>query len=288
MAERDETDTALLALEELAAAIAEQDTMTRTDTDLRAALLSTITALHIERGRLDEALVTGASALSILASEPRRKDEPFLSVLACLLFDLAQAQSARGEFKGAEREAEKTVKILERLARNDANRYGPAHIMAMDASAGIYRSSIKQANILAHAQVATATYLEMMKSSADDAAMRTATDGLIDSLATQGTTLFRMGKAKQAVGFYTRALKLLTRLNPDTDLRSLTMSIDLGEALVATKATRDKGVHLLNTLLHKATRLGADELHRRIVEILVNVRTNRLDILAIWHKVFPR
>lgn len=288
LAERDEAATAVLALEELAGIIAEQDTQSRTDTDLHAAILSTLTALHIERDRLDEALVTGAAALGILASEPRRKDEPFMETLACLLFDLAQAHATRGELKSAEREVEKAVKVLDRLARNDANRYGPAHIMAMDTSAGIYRSAVKQANILAHAQVATATYLEMMKAGGDDAAMRTATEGLIDSLATQGTTLMQMGKPRQAVAFFTRALKLHTRLNPDTDLRSLGLSIDLGEALVATKATRDKGVHLLNTMLHKATRLGADELHRRIVDSLVNVRTNRLDILSIWHKIFPR
>lgn len=288
MAERDEAPTAVLALEEAVAMLAEEDSPSRTDADLHAAILSTLTALHIERQRLDEALVTGASALSILASEPRRKDEPFMECLGCLLYDLAQAHAARGELKSAEREIEKAVKVLDRLARNDANRYGPAHIMAMDASAGIYRSAVKQANILAHVQVATATYLEMMKAGGDDAAMRTATDGLIDSLATQGTTLMQMGKPRQAVAFFTRALKLLTRLNPETDLRSLSLSINLGEALVATKATRDKGVHLLNTMLHKATRLGADDLHRRIVDSLVNVRTARLDILSIWHKVFPR
>ncbi|MCM1337594.1 MAG: hypothetical protein NC187_09990 [Candidatus Amulumruptor caecigallinarius] len=288
LVERDEAATAVLTLEELAGILAEEDSLSRADSDLHTAILSTLTALHIERQRLDEALVTGAAALSLLAADPRRKDEPFLACLGCLLFDLAQAHAARGELKSAEREVEKAVKVLERLARTDANRYGPAHIMAMDASAGIYRSSVKQANVLAHAQVATATYLEMMKAGGDDAAMRTATDGLIDSLTTQGATLMQMGKPRQAVGFFTRALKLLTRINPETDLRSLALSIDLGEALVATKATRDKGVHLLNTMLHKATRLGADDLHRRIVDSLVNVKTNRLDILSIWHKIFPR
>lgn len=41
-------------------------------------------------------------------------------------------------------------------------------------------------------------------------------------------------------------------------------------------------------MLHKATRLGADEQHRRIVGILLNANTRRLDILGLWHKLFPR
>ena len=66
------------------------------------------------------------------------------------------------------------------------------------------------------------------------------------------------------------------------------MSIDLGESLLNVKATRDKGIHLLNTLLHKATKLGAETEHRRIVDILFNAKSRKLDILGIWHKVFPK
>ena len=53
-------------------------------------------------------------------------------------------------------------------------------------------------------------------------------------------------------------------------------------------AMRDKGVHLLNTMLHKATKINAGEEHRRIVDILVNAKSRSLDILSLWHKVFPR
>ena len=47
-------------------------------------------------------------------------------------------------------------------------------------------------------------------------------------------------------------------------------------------------MHLLNTMLHKATKLNADEQHRRIVEILYNAKHGSTDILSFWHKLFPR
>lgn len=288
MVEREETANAILLVRELCELIVESGDESRPMSDIHAALLSVLTALHIESSRPDEALVTGAEALNILSREPRRKDEPFMAILASLLFDLAQVHASRGELKQAEREIEKSAKILERVARTDAERYGPGHIMALDASTGIYRSRVKQANLLAHYQVATSTYMELVNAGGDDESIRVATGNLIDSLVTQGTTLMQMGRQREAVGYFTRALKFLTRIEPDFSPRALSLSIDLGEALVASKSTRDKGVHLLNTMLHKATKLREDDQHRRIVEILLNVKTNRLDILSIWHKVFPK
>ena len=115
-----------------------------------------------------------------------------------------------------------------------------------------------------------------------------ATSRLVESLYTEGRTLAQMGRHREAVQYLTRALKYLTKINPIFDLRQLTMSIDLGEALLNVPASRDKGIHLLNTMLHKATKINAGEEHRRIVDILLNAKSRRLDILGIWHKVFPK
>ncbi len=251
--------------------------------DIHAALMQIQTALLIENDRLDEAQVTAAATLTLLAQEPKRKDEPFLLVLASLLYDIAYLHSMRDEYKQAERELEKSLKIFERLARVNPERYGPAHIMALNASTSVYRSRMKQANLLAHYQVATSTYLQMVNSGIEDSMSK-----LIESLHTEGTTLARMGRHREAVQYFTRSLKYLTKLNPEFDINQLRMSIDLGNSLLNVKATRDKGVHLLNTMLHKATKINADEEHRRIVEILLNAKSRRLDILDIWHKVFPR
>ena len=54
------------------------------------------------------------------------------------------------------------------------------------------------------------------------------------------------------------------------------------------KTSRDKGIHLLNTMLHKAIKINAEDEHRRIVDILLNAKNQKLDILGFWHKIFPR
>ncbi len=251
--------------------------------DIHAALMQILTAVQISIGDIDGAMASAASALSLLSQSPKRKDEPFLSVLAALLHDISIIHCSRGEYRQAERDIEKSLKILERLSRQNPERYSSAQMMAVSASTSIYRSRMRQANLLAHYRVATDTYMEMLKSGDDSAA-----NSLIDSLTDEGRTLARMGKQREAVQYFTRALKYLTQIEPEFSLRQLQLSVDLGEALIAIKAQRDKGVHLLNTMLHKATRLNAGEEHRRIVDVLLNARSGSLDILGFWHKIFPR
>ena len=97
-----------------------------------------------------------------------------------------------------------------------------------------------------------------------------------------------MLRHREAIQYYTRALKYLTKLEDDFSLRQLNLSIALGESMLQIAAMRDKGVHLLNTMLHKATKINASEAHRRIVDSLVDAKSRSLDILGLWHKVFPK
>lgn len=251
--------------------------------DLHIALMQILTALYIYAQNHDEALSTAATALNLLAQDPRRKDEAFLSILASLLYDISLIHNERGQYKQAEREIEKAMKLFERLAKQNPERYGPAHILALDASTDVYRSRIKQVNMLAHHQVATTTYMQMVNSGIEDASNR-----LIESIATEGRTLSKMGRHREAIQYFTRALKYLTKLDPTFTKRHLELSIDLGEALLNVKTSRDKGIHLLNTMLHKAIKINAEDEHRRIVDILLNAKNQKLDILGFWHKIFPR
>lgn len=281
--ERGEIEPAIKIIQETDSLLMRAGEEERHVLNIHAALMQLLTALLIENDETEEAKVTAASALTLLAQEPKRKDEPFLQILGALLYDIAFLHASRNEFKQAERELEKSLKVFERLARTDAERYGSAHIMAQSAATQIYRSRIKQVNLLAHYQVATSTYLQQVNDGIGDATTR-----LIDSLQTEGRTLAQMGRHREAVQYFSRALKYLTKMHPETDMRQLEMSVDLGEALLNVPASRDKGIHLLNTMLHKSTKLNADQLHRRIVDILVNAKSRRLDILGLWHKVFPR
>lgn len=251
--------------------------------DIHAALMQILTSLYIHAGLTDEALANAATVLNLLSQESKRKDEPFLTILASLLYDIAVIHNSRDEHKQAEREIEKSMKLFERLAKINPLRYGSAHIMAMNASTGVYQSRVKQANALAQYQEATNRYLRMNNEGIEGAGMR-----LIESLATEGRTLMKMNRQREAVQYFSRALKTLTKLDPEFTRQQLQLSIDLGEALLSVKASRDKGIHLLNTMLYKANKINADAEHRRIVEILLNAKNPNLDIFGFWHKLFPR
>lgn len=251
--------------------------------EIHAAVLQILTALLIEEGKSEEAALTAARALNLLATDPKRKDAPFLQVLGALLYDIAYLHSERGEYKQAEREVEKAIKIFERLGKSKPDRYAPAHVMALNNATATYRNRVKQAEILAHYQAATSAYLHMLNAGVEDAAGR-----LVESLTAEGDTLAQMGRHREAIQYYSRALKYLTRIEPEFSLRTLRLSISLGESMLSVNAMRDKGVHLLNTMLHKATKINALEEHRRIVDSLYHAKSRSLDILSLWHKVFPR
>lgn len=252
-------------------------------TVLHAAVMQVLTAVFIATESYEAALSTAADTLTLLSQEPRRKDEPFLQVLGALLYDLSFLHIVRKEYKAAERTLEKSMRIFERLAKMNPDRYGSAHIMALNASTSVYRSRVKQVNLLAHFQVATSTYLEMVNSGIHDAM-----DRLIESLANEGEMLMQLGKYRDAVQYYSRALKYLSKLSPEFSERHLKLSIKLSEALLHTRSTRQKGVHLLNTLLQKAVRMKSGKYVKEIETLLDEKTTGKFDILALWHKAFPK
>lgn len=248
----------------------------------KAAPMQIAVAALIEAGDYDKALDTAADTLTILSQEARRKDEEFLLILGCLLHDLAFIHNMRKEYKAAERTLTKSIKIFERLAKLDTERYGSGHINTLNASTSVYRSRIKQVNLLAHYQVATTTYLNMVNSG-----IKNAMDRLINSLQDEGLTLMQLGKYKDAIRYFSRAIKYLTKLQPDFSRRHMDLSVMLGEALLHNTATRQKGVHLLNTLLQKAIKNGDDNTAEKINGLLEK-QSGRLDIIGMWHKIFPR
>lgn len=254
--------------------------------DIHAALMQILTSIYLRTDMMAEALQSAASALTILSQQPRRKDEPFLFILASLLYDIALLHDSRQEHKQAERAIEKSLKLFQRLSRINPARYSQPHLMALNASTSIYKSVVKQTNTLIQYQTATNAYLHDIRQSdtqSADSAMR-----FVETLSAQGRTLAKMGRQREAIQYLTKALKYLTKLQPDFTLEQLDLSIDLGQALLSIKTSRDKGIHLLNTMLFKANKLSAEDRHRRIVDILVGAKNPALDIFAFWHKLFPR
>lgn len=283
--DRNEAERALATLSELEVHVAElPEAETGFMLDLRAALMQIITALTIEtQGPGKGAATSAAATLQLLARQPRRKDAPFLEVLGALLFDIAYIHAQNGEYRQAEREMEKSIKIYERLAKTVPDRYASTVVTALSAATNVYHNRQKQAELLARYQEATTAYTEMVS-----AGMTEATDRLAESLTAEGDTLARMGRHREAIQYYTRALRYLQRLNPELDERQIRVSVSLAESMLRIGAMRDKAIHLLNTMLHKALRINSPALHQRISELLASSRSEGLAILGLWHKIFPR
>lgn len=241
------------------------------------------TSLLVTHNRPDAAIAYAADAVTFLAEEPKRKDEAFLEVLGSLLYDIAWIHIERHEYKPAERSLNKAIRIFEKLASTSSRRYSSAHAFAMNAVTSAFRSRIKQANLLAHYQVATSLYSELAMDGASEA-----TSQLIDSLALEGTTLQKMGKYRESIQYLAKALRFLTKMEPDFTMRHLRLSIDLGKALINARGSHSKGVHLLNTLLQKAVKLKAKAEEEEIKTLLDNDKMSKLNVLRLWYKFFPR
>lgn len=283
MVENGEIDKAIAGVHEIDALINRAGENDRHLLDIHAALMQILTALFIEKEDTDSAMASAASTLTLLSQEAKRKDEPFMAILGSLLYDIAYLHTQRKEFKQAERELSKSLKIFERLAKTKPERYATPHVMALNAATATYRNRVRQAELLAHYQAATSTYLQLVNSGVGDATGR-----FVDSITSEGDTLAQMGRHREAMQYYTRALKYLTKIEPEFTLKQLRLSILLGEAMLKVGPMKEKGIHLLNTMLHKATKINATEEHRRIVDILFNAKSSSLDILGLWHKVFPK
>lgn len=284
--DRGETDRAIDTMTGLDTQLTDgdKDIFDRRTLDLHAALMQILTALYIEKDDYEAARGCAATALTILASESKRKDDPFLIVLGSLLYDIAFISIRRKEYRQAERSLGKAVKIFERLAKTDPERFASTHLMAVNAAAAATHNRETQAELLSQYQEATSRYLRMVSDGISEA-----TERLVESLAAEGDTLANMGRHREAVQYYSRALKTLTRIEPEFSLTQLRLSISLGESMLRVGgAMKEKGIHLLNTMLHKATKINAEAEHRAIVDILVNARSSKLDILSLWYKLFPR
>lgn len=88
MMERGEIDRAIDTLNEIDTLIARSGEEEGHLLNIHAALMQILTALYIEKGNMEQAMSTAAATLNLLAQEPKRKDEPFLSVLGALLLSL--------------------------------------------------------------------------------------------------------------------------------------------------------------------------------------------------------
>lgn len=276
LAKKGRFDEAFLILEKHVKTISDP-----TDSLIHRALIWQLKmAKFIADSNYDEAFGAAESALRIMAEATGKRSDDFLALLAVILYDLALINNKIGANDNAEKDLLKAQKLFEKLAKRDNNRFAAALVNSVEASTTIFKSRMKQVNILAHYQVATATHLEGIAHGVKEAGRR-----LVDSLQNQGDMLMEMGNYRESVKYYTKALRYQKTLSKQLANRELRISINLGKALINMVNRRSTGEQLLTSLVPLAERLGADNELKEISYLLKN-KPKLFDVMGIIKKFF--
>lgn len=236
-------------------------------------------SLFIDSNDYMLALGSAENALNVLVNVTTKRSEDFLGIVASLLYNLAYIHNKTDDNARAVKELTKSQKLFERLVKRNNARFSPMLVYAVEASTTIFKSRIKQMNVFAHYQTTTELYTAMLGDK-DSEKVRIALANLVDSLRNEGDLMLQMGNARNAVKFYTKALRYQKKISDTMGHKELVLSISLAKALLRLVNRRAAAEQLLNSLLPLAQRLEATD---EIVEIeqLLNNRNKNSNIMSM-------
>ena len=241
-------------------------------------------ALLIDEGNPSLALGAAESALLELNDHQGKKTEDFNAIVASLLYNLALAHHMMGDNSRAAKELTKAQQLLERLTKRNEPRFSALLLMAVEASTEVIKSKTKQMNVLAHYQSASELYMSELDSG-DTNATRIAMSNLVDTLGKEGDIMLEMGNGRNAVKYYTKALRYQKKLGERMGLRDLRLSIGLAKALMRLINRRAAAEQLLRSLLPLAQRLDATAEEHEIQDLLNNKNKN-VNIMTLLKSIF--
>ncbi|MBQ6165839.1 MAG: hypothetical protein IJK41_00175 [Muribaculaceae bacterium] len=241
-------------------------------------------SLLIEYGNPSLSLGAAENALLVLSGHQGKKNEDFNAIVAALLYYLAHAHHDMGDNSRAAKELTKAHQLLERLAKRNESRFSALLLMAVEASTEVIKSKTKQMNVLAHYQSASELYMSELKSG-DANATRTAMQNLVETLGKEGDIMLEMGNGRNAVKYYTKALRYQKKLGEKMGHRDLQLSIGLAKALIRLINRRAAAEQLLRSLLPLAQRLDATAEINEIQDLLNNKNKN-VNIMTLLKSIF--
>ena len=241
-------------------------------------------ALLIDSGNPSLSLGAAENALLVLSDHQGKKTEDFNAIVAALLYNLALAHHDMGDNSRAAKELTKAQQLLERLTKRNEARFSAMLLMAVEASTEVIKSKTKQMNVLAHYQSASELYMSELNSG-DANATRTAMSNLVDTLGKEGDIMLEMGNGRNAVKYYTKALRYQKKLGEKMGERDLRLSIGLAKALMRLINRRAAAEQLLRSLLPLAKRLDATAEANEIQELLNNKNKN-VNIMTLLKSIF--
>ena len=241
-------------------------------------------ALLIEENNPSLALGAAESALLELNDHQGKKTEDFNAIVAALLLNLALAHHQMGDNSRAAKELTKAQQLLERLAKRNEARFSAMLLMAVEASTEVIKSKTKQMNVLAYYQSASELYMSELNSGGSNDT-RTALSNLVDTLGKEGDIMLEMGNGRNAVKYYTKALRYQKKLGEKMGHRDLQLSIGLAKALMRLINRRAAAEQLLRSLLPLAQRLEATaEAHE--IQDLLNNKNKNVNIMTLLKSIF--
>ena len=241
-------------------------------------------ALLIDSGNPSLSLGAAENALLVLSNHQGKKTEDFNAIVAAIIYNLAIAHHDMGDNSRASKELTKAQQLLERLAKRNEARFSALLLMAVEASTEVIKSKTKQMNVLAHYQSASELYMSELNSG-DANETRTAMSNLVDTLGKQGDIMLEMGNSRNAVKYYTKALRYQKKLGEKMGHPELVLSIGLAKALMRLINRRAAAEQLLRSLLPLAQRLDATAETNEIQDLLNNKNKN-VNIMTLLKSIF--
>lgn len=178
---------------------------------------------------------------------PDFSNPEFRALVAALLFDLAELHFELKDFKQGEKDLDNLFKVLEPLVKKDPDRFGPHNVAAMEVSTRILRSRRKLMDLLTKQQMTTGMLFEKV-----NAGVAEATDKLVESLRKTGELLASMGSYREALKFYTEAIKYSKKRSGRVTPREISMTIEMAEVMRRVKRMRSRAKRLLEAVLPHA------------------------------------
>ncbi|MDE6392397.1 MAG: hypothetical protein K2L59_03905 [Muribaculaceae bacterium] len=242
------------------------------DGEEAAAVMEDAAAIRAEGAALfaeekyDDALGRVVDALRRLRDFPDYANREFRAFLAVLLFDLSEIHFALKDYRQSEKELEMLFKVLEQLLKDDPERFGAFHVLAMELSTRILRSRKKTLELLAKQQINTGVLYEKV-----NAGVAAATDKLVESLRKGAEMMAQTGDYRGAVRFYMEAIKLAKKRSGRVGRREVRMTVDMARVMMHSRNEAARAKRLLTAVLPHAVSLETLELEQEILGMIAKI-----------------
>lgn len=174
-----------------------------------------------------EALRRTVDALRRIREASDYTHREFRALLVGLLFDLSEIHFMLKDYKQSEKELDTLFKVLGNLIKEDSERFGKYHLLAMDLSTRILRSRRKTLELLAKQQINTGMLYDKVNSG-----VAAATDKLVESLRKAAEMMASTGDYHTAVKFYAEAIKIAKKRAGKVTRREVRMTVEMAAVMM--------------------------------------------------------